>query len=114
MLFSSTESASLGVGVCNGAEAATHASRTFPRTAENDEVFLKIRFRNAFNKVRRCVILETVSRKLPELLPFSFNCCAKSSYLLYGSDFIMSEEWFNPGDSITSLFFCTYIFCLRT
>ena len=52
----------VGVGVRNGAEAAAHAARIFLKTAEDDEVFFKIDFKNAFSTVRPDVILETVSK----------------------------------------------------
>ena len=58
----------LGVGTQNGCEAAVHALRSYLESHEvQDQVLLKIDFRNAFNTVRRDVVLQLVKEKLPHI-----------------------------------------------
>ena len=61
----------LGVGIPGGAEAAVHATRIFLDNLQPGNILLKIDFQNAFNTVRRDVILEEIKEVFPELLPFA-------------------------------------------
>ena len=58
----------LGAGVKHGSEAAAHVARDFIECAERDQAFVKIDFANAFNSVRRDVILKA------EILSFVNFC----------------------------------------
>jgi len=57
----------LGVGVPCGAEAAVHATRRYVMSMQNENVFVKIDFSNAFNSLRRDCMLEAVAKDLPEI-----------------------------------------------
>ena len=61
----------LGLGVKGGAEAAVHACRSYIENMPQGHVFVKIDFTNAFNTVRRDVILDAVARHLLDLLPYA-------------------------------------------
>ena len=58
----------MGVGTPKGAEAAVHAIRAYINSPNiSDKVLLKIDFKNAFNQVRRDVILKLVKEETPEI-----------------------------------------------
>ena len=63
----------LGFAVPGGAEAAVHATRRYISDLPSGHVFVKVDFTNAFNTIRRDVVLEAVSRHLPELLPYALS-----------------------------------------
>lgn len=105
----------LGAGVRYGAEAAAHAARLFLGKMEEDTVFMKIDFMNAFNSVRRDCIAEIFATEVPELYPFIRMCYEEASLLSYGDFIIESEEGFQQGDPIASLGFCLVLHsCLQT
>jgi len=58
----------------------------------DDEMLVKLDFSNAFNNVRRDVMLKTVAAELPELYKFCFQSYGKSTTLKFGSHTISSEE----------------------
>jgi len=57
----------LDAGVSGGAEAAVHATARLAQNLPSDHVIVKLDFSNAFNCVRRDVILDTVAAKMPEI-----------------------------------------------
>ena len=57
----------LRVGVSGGAEAAVHATRRLLENLPDGHVIVKLDFSNAFNSIRRDVILESVALKTPEI-----------------------------------------------
>ena len=71
------------VGVCikGGAEAAVHAARAFVDAEGPARVLVKLDFRNAFNTIRRDVVLEEVGLKVPELLPIVWQSYKEPSLL---------------------------------
>ena len=63
----------LGVGTPKGAEAAVHAIRAYIKSPNiSDKVLLKIDFKNAFNQVRRDVILNLVKEETPEIYQYVY------------------------------------------
>ena len=50
----------VGVAVPGGGEAAIHASRSFVTNMTEDEIFVKLDFANAFNTLRRDIMLQLV------------------------------------------------------
>ena len=68
-------------------------------------LMLKIDFRNAFNTIRRDVILQLVHDELPYLYPFVHQNYAHKSNLYYGSDIIDSCEGVQQGDPVGSFLF---------
>ena len=73
----------LGVGVSGGAEAAVHAARRLVSNLPAGHMVVKLDFSNAFNCVRRDLILDSIATNIPEiyrLVYSAFSCC-----LLYTS-----------------------------
>ena len=81
---STAGSRQLGFGVPGGAEIAVHATRRYLQSLPPGHVLVKIDFSNAFNSVRRDVILEAVQRHIPELLPCASSSYAAPSFLKFG------------------------------
>ena len=76
----------LGVGTPKGAEAAVHAIRAYINSPNiSDKVLLKIDFKNAFNQVRRDVILKLVKEYTPEIYQYVYQCYSTTSSLYFAS-----------------------------
>jgi hypothetical protein len=58
----------LGVNTLDGCEAVVHATRQFTSKMTVDDVVVKLDFTNAFNCVRRDVMLQTKADELPSVL----------------------------------------------
>jgi hypothetical protein len=99
----------LGFAVRGGAEAAVHATRRYLLNMPDGHVFLKVDFTNAFNTLRRDVILEAVARHFPELLPYAASSYSAGSVLTFGEASIGSEEGAQQGDPLGPLYFCLAI-----
>jgi len=67
----------VGVGVSNGMEATVHSVRRYTENLQSGHVVVKLDFKNAFNSIRRNVILKAVQQQLPTL--YSFVFCAYAS-----------------------------------
>lgn len=67
---------------------------------------LKLDFRNAFNSIRRDIILKEVLAKAPSVYPLAFSAYRFPSLLFYGSNTIMSAEGVQQGDPLGPLLFC--------
>ena len=59
----------LGYGTLLGSEATVHAARQFVDCLSQDQVFLKLDFKNAFNSVRRDKVLQSARQLIPEVFP---------------------------------------------
>ena len=57
----------LGVGVSGRAEAAVHAARRLVSNLPSDHVIVKLDFSNAFNCIRRDLILDSIATNIPEI-----------------------------------------------
>ena len=99
----------LGVGIPGGAEPAVHATRIFLDNLQPGNILLKIDSQNAFNTVRRDVILEEIKEVFPELLPLADSTLARASDLIFGESLISSEEGAEQGDPLGSVYFCLAI-----
>lgn len=99
----------IGVGVAGGAEAAVHATRRLLRHIPDDHVFVKLDFSNAFNSVRRDLILQSAAEKTPEIYRFIHASLTCNSKLTYGNETIISAEGAQQGDPLGSLEFCEAI-----
>ena len=81
-----------GVGTPKGCEGAVHAVRAYVLNENvKDQVLLKIDFRNAFNSVRRDVILNLVKEKLPELYNLIYQCYEEGSTLFFGDEDVLDS-----------------------
>ena len=70
-----------------------------------NQVLLKIDFRNAFNSVRRDVLLAKVKEKIPELYAFVYQCYEDQSILFFGDFSLDSQEGVQQGDPLGPLLF---------
>lgn len=68
------------------------ARRYVSELPTSGNAFVKLDFRNAFNTLRRDVMLETTSKALPEAFAFINAAYSAPSTLFYGSDLLSSEE----------------------
>ena len=96
----------MGVGTPKGCEAAVHAARAYVESdLVQDQVLLKIDFKNAFNSVHRDVVLKLVKEKVPELYGFVYQCYEESSFLFFGDDTLDSSEGVQQGDPLGPFLF---------
>ena len=99
----------VGVGVDGGAEAAVHATRRLLHHLPDDHVFVKLDFTNAFNSIRRDLILQSIAEKTPELYRFIYASLACNSKLTFSGETVISAEGSQQGDPLGSLEFCEAI-----
>ena len=96
----------MGFGVTGGCEAAVHTARQYVKHMPDDHLFLKIDFKNAFNSVRRDVIIESVARHFPELLRYVISAYGATSVLRFQQCTVSSAEGVQQGDPMGPLLFC--------
>jgi hypothetical protein len=97
--------AQLGYGVQHGAEATVHAVRQFTAVDTTPRVLLKLDFKNAFNSVRRDVVLKAVKEHVPSLLPLALQSYGSDTSLFFGDDKVLSREGVQQGDPLGPLLF---------
>ena len=64
------------------------------------KVLVKLDFKNAFNSIRRDVILNLVKEKLPDVYNYVNQCYAQDSLLLFGDETINSSQGVQQGDPL--------------
>jgi hypothetical protein len=77
-------------------------------------VLLKVDFSNAFNSVRRDVLLEAVAAYIPDLLPYASSSYTAHSSLTFGEHRLSSEMGAQQGDPLGPLYFCLAVHKLLT
>lgn len=82
------------VGVCvpGGAEAAVHAVRAFMKQKEELRIVVKLDFQNAFNSIKRDLILRVSQDKVPELYPLIWQCYREPTKLAWQNNTCISSE----------------------
>ena len=94
----------LGVGTRQGCEVAVHATREFISARSNDysspDVLVKVDVRNAFNSVRRDVILKSIRARCPEIYPIAFQAYSAPTPLHIGDHTIWSCAGVQQGDPL--------------
>ena len=96
----------MGVGTPKGCEAAVHTVRAYVESdSVQDQVLLKIDFKNAFNSVHRDVVLKLIKEKVPQLYGFVYQCYEESSFLFFGDDTLDSSEGVQQGDPLGPFLF---------
>src|SRR6218665_3686207 len=71
-----------------------------------EQIFIKLDFLNAFNTVRRDVMLQAVYDTIPELYAFANQSYSAESILQFGSFEIRSQLGPQQGDPLGPLLFC--------
>ena len=97
----------LGVGTQLGCEAAVHGVREFVSRSEEEttRVVVKVDVKNAFNSVRRDVILSRIRDRCPALYPMVYQAYASPTPLLFGDEKILSATGVQQGDPLGPLCF---------
>jgi len=96
----------LGFGIKGGAEAAVRAARRYVENMNQEQVFVKIDFKNAFNTLRRDSIIEAIAMYFPELLAFTQSTFGQDSVLQFGEFNLQSAEGAQQGDPLGPFYFC--------
>ena len=103
----------LGVGVPHGCEAAVHAVREYitglSESRDTSLVLVKVDIKNAFNSLRRDVLLRRVRERCPELLPIVSHSYSAPTPLSFGDTVITSARGVQQGDPIGPLAFALAI-----
>ena len=93
----------LGVGTRLGCEAAVHAAREFMSKVTDDSppsVFVKVDVRNAFNSVRRDIMLKAIYNRCPETYRLAFQAYSAPTPLHIGDYTIPSRCGVQQGDPL--------------
>ena len=94
----------LGVGTRQGCEVAVHAAREFVSTATAAEsspsVLVKVDVKNAFNSVRRDVMLNKIQARCPEIYRITFQAYSAPTPLYIGDQVIWSCSGVQQGDPL--------------
>jgi len=99
----------MGVGVPGGCEAAVHATRRYTDAMLDGHVVAKIDFSNAFNSLRRDLMLLSVASTVPGIYRFYHLAYSQPSVLRFDTRTILSEEGPHQGDPLGPLLFCVSI-----
>jgi len=102
----------LGVGVSGGAEAAIQSTRRLVSHLSSNHVIVKLDFSNAFNCIRRDLILDAVAAKTPELYRLVHSAYSCEPVLAFADHQILSSEGAQQNDPLGSLQFCEAIYLL--
>ncbi len=104
----------VGVGARGGCEAAVHAVRRYIPSMKDDSILVKLDFQNAFNSVRRDVMLRAVADQVPGIYKFCLLSYGGPTELKFGDHIICSEEGAQQGDPLGPLLFCLAVHPLLT
>ncbi|XP_069159360.1 uncharacterized protein [Procambarus clarkii] len=96
----------LGFGVPHGCEAAAYSAQAYIKDLPENKALIKLDFKNAFNQVKRDVVLEAVPTNFPCLLPFVSAGYSTESTLLSGEHEVVSTEGVQQGDPLAPFLFC--------
>ena len=103
----------VGVGVPRGAENLVHRVRMWLQQAAPDHVLLQLDFRNAFNSVKRKVLLQAIADSCPWFLPYALACYSHVGTLFADGGFTIDiAEGVHQGDPCGPLFFALAIMAL--
>ena len=66
---------------------------------------MKIDFKNAFNSIRRDVVLKEIQKQLPSIYPIVWQAYSSNSILFYGNSFLSSQEGVQQEDPLGPFLF---------
>ena len=97
-----------------GGEAVVHAWRHLMEEFKNNPEFIgmKIDFVNAFNSVKRIVLLNECFEKFPHIYKWVHFCYSQHSHLFFGDYIISSQAGVQQGDPLGPLLFCLVLHVL--
>ena len=99
----------LGDRIAGGCEAAVHAAIRYIDAMPDGFVVAKTDFSNAFNSLRRDLMLCSVSEAVPSIYRFCHLSYSQPSILKYKTRTILSQEGPHQGDPLGPLLFCLSI-----
>ena len=70
-----------------------------------DTGILQIDFKNAFNSIKQCQILNAAVTLMPSLASFAIYCCSQHSHLYYSNKSVTSQSGVQQGDPLGPLLF---------
>ena len=97
----------LGVGTPLGCEAAVHAVRSFANglCEQTPRVLVKLDVKNAFNTVRRDIVLRCIKERCPEVYAMAHQAYITPTPLLMAGHRIMSSTGVQQGDPLGPIAF---------
>jgi len=93
----------LGAGVSGGAEAAVHATIRLAKNLSSDHGIVQLDFSNAFNCVRREVILDAVAAEMPDIYCLVHAAYSCEPILVYAKHQVRSSEGSQRGEPVGHL-----------
>ena len=99
----------VALGTKGGADVVFHHFRAASAALPNDEVILKLDFKNAFNTCRRDVIFDTLRTFAPSTRRYA-TAALSTTHLIFGDQLIDSASGAQQGDPLGPLFFCAALF----
>ena len=102
----------LGLGCPGSCEAAVHATRRFMSNMLANLVITKLDFSNAFNSLRRDIMLSAVAENTTDIYRFCHIAYDKLSHLKFFAQKILSQEDAQQDDPLGPLLFCLLIHSL--
>ena len=72
---------------------------------EEDKLVLKVDYKNAFNSIRRDVIMSKVKEEVPALYKMVWQTYSTASYLYFNEEVILSQEGVQEGDPLGPFLF---------
>jgi len=95
-----------------------HATRRYIEAMPDSHVVVKIDYKNAFNSLRRDLMLQSVASAVPGIYRFCHLSYSQSSILKFESRTILSQEGPHQGDPLGPLLFCLsihqHLLCLKS
>ena len=83
--------------------------RRYVKLLSVGHAIVKLDFTNAFNSIRHDLLLDTMTKNMPELYRFTLATYSCEPALIHGDQMMPSREGSQQGDPMSSLEFCEAI-----